>query len=1322
MCRAAFCLLLLSVQVIAQDLSLFRRENLVAWCIVPFDAKKRGPEERAAMLQRMGLRHYAYDYRAEHVPQFDAEIEAAKKHGVSVDAWWFPSQLNAEALHILQVVQKHGIHPQLWVTGGGDWPHGEAVEQRLQAEVKRLEPIAKAAAAQGLKVALYNHGGWFGEPETQIEIIHRLRAQGLSNVGMVYNLHHGHAHVHRFVQLLQKMKPHLLCLCLNGMTEKGDSKGQKIMPLAQGEWDLRLLSMIAESGYSGLVGVLNHTEEDAEARLLDNLDGLDWLVPQLHEGASVGDKPKPRTQTGMQATRSMTVKGPRGEMSRGELFGHALRGGMSVEATESLRTRPLTVECQAKLESKSGYNILVACDAKRSASHWELYTHAKTGELALYQPGRGGDFRSQKDICDGQWHHLAAVITEAEVRLYVDGVQVFQRAASAQQGTVQAGRLGLGQLAEGGLGCAGVIDNVRLRSGAQAIHAVSSEPMVKDAHTLGLWDFSSLSADSVKKAASTEPVSSFYHHAPLKPEQYPLHQERVNRYRLYDFYAQQARSFSSMKPVPALVDSFPALEGGIFGHWGWLDDVDWADTRWQQADLLPMMSGVLHAEKNPPMPKAIVVQLGRFFTSAFDPTRLFFSYSTGGAFVNVGTSRHGFMNGLHFVSKRDPVWLDNAPPAPGRGTYLGLYRFEDKVIFRYQIDGVEKLDHAWSEDSLVKRDITSTTEGHLAEMAKGGPAQWPQWFETTGTLGKEKPYAVDTLTLPQSTPWRHPWYISGIDFFSDGSAAFCTFTGDVWLLRGIDSGLQKLRYKRFASGLHQPLGLRIIGDKVHVQGRDQITRLHDLNGNDEADYYECVSNALITSSSGHDYVTGCEYDGRYFYFASGNQGVCRVQPGHPVEVLGTGMRNPNGLGLSREGEVTTSVQEGDWTPTSMIHLMQGGMHHGHGGPRAGKTTAAPLVYLPRGVDNSSGGQCWAYSQKWGPLSDHFIHFSPGTASHILVLRQTVGSVQQGAVVPLPGDFRSSVQQGRMHPLDGQLYVTGMEGWGGYAVDSGCIQRVRYTGGAAQLPIHFSVHENGVFLRFSDPVSPADATQHFAQCWNYRHSAAYGSQEYSLVHPDVPGHDVLPISSTHLLEEGRAVFFEIPLITPAHIIHLHAALAPQQWRDVYITAHALATDFTAYPGYQKLAKQYLATAAAAPSSTSSPAALPSPWEQGAVGRPLAISAALGLQFSSKELQVKAGERISLTMRNPDVVPHNWVLLAPKQLATVGKAVDLLIADPSGLSQHYVPKSPHVLAWCAMVQPQQQTTIHFTAPSQPGDYPFLCSFPGHWLAMNGVLHVQ
>lgn len=292
--KTDLCLLLaLGISLVARAPSadagsgIFRRENLVAWCIVPFDAKKRGPEERAAMLDRLGIRRFAYDWRAEHVPTFEAEIEATRAHGIELTAFW---GTHDEAFRLFQ---KHGLKPQLWVM----LPKTEAPshEERVRQAAERMLPVVRRAGELGCPLGFYNHGGWGGEPENMIAVVKLLReAHGATHVGIVYNLHHGHDHLDRFPAALAAMRPYLLCLNLNGMTRDGEKRGMKILPLGQGDLDLGLLEAIRDSGYRGPIGILNHTNEDAEARLRDNLDGLDWLVAQL-EGRPAGPKPQPRS-------------------------------------------------------------------------------------------------------------------------------------------------------------------------------------------------------------------------------------------------------------------------------------------------------------------------------------------------------------------------------------------------------------------------------------------------------------------------------------------------------------------------------------------------------------------------------------------------------------------------------------------------------------------------------------------------------------------------------------------------------------------------------------------------------------------------------------------------------------------------------------------------------------------------------------------------------------------------------------------------------------------------------------------------------------------
>lgn len=279
----------------AQEGDVFAPANRFAWCIVPFDKAKRTPEQRAAMLEQLGIRGLAYDWRSEHIPTFDAEIAACKAHGIAITAWWFPGSLDATAKTILAVLGKSGVKTQLWVTGGGSATTSpEDQRARIAAESARITPIAEAAARIGCTVALYNHGAWFGEPDNQIAIIELLKTHGVNNVGIVYNQHHGHGHVADFAALMTRMKPYLMAFNLNGMFPDGDRQGKKITPVAQGPLDVGLLRIIRASGWHGPIGLLNHTNEDAEARLRDNQEGLDWLLAQIDGKVSIL-KPVPRS-------------------------------------------------------------------------------------------------------------------------------------------------------------------------------------------------------------------------------------------------------------------------------------------------------------------------------------------------------------------------------------------------------------------------------------------------------------------------------------------------------------------------------------------------------------------------------------------------------------------------------------------------------------------------------------------------------------------------------------------------------------------------------------------------------------------------------------------------------------------------------------------------------------------------------------------------------------------------------------------------------------------------------------------------------------------
>lgn len=837
----------------------------------------------------------------------------------------------------------------------------------------------------------------------------------------------------------------------------------------------------------------------------------------------------------------------------------------------------------------------------------------------------------------------------------------------------------------------------------------------------------------IASVAHQRVVATFeYTRDPLRPNDWPHWREFVNRDRFYDFYEKEAAHFGRRNTGARLIPAFPGLDGGKFGHWGNQSDAQWADDRWNSMDLGSVMAGVFNGP-NGSIPKAVCVRLGDAgnISACFNPQTLRFECAWRGGFVKFSSVRHGFLDGLKPAGEVIPLELGPVPSE--RFIYHGYYRLGRRNVFSYRVGNIELLDSPWVENGTFVHVVAPVDEHPLKAVLKGGPRQWPQTFEVSGQLGSNHPYAIDTIPLPFENPWKAPIFCGDHAFLSDQSALVCTMHGDVWFATGIDDKLERVIWKRFASGLHQPLGMVVYHDEIYVLGRDQITRLRDLNDDGEADFYECIVNTMVTSPASHDFICGLARDDKgNFYTASGNQGLIRIDgnDGH-VDVLAAGLRNPDGIHVLPDGAVTAPASEGDWTPASMICLVppkapraEKTIDFGYGGPKNGQPPALPLVYLPRGLDHSSGAQVTVPDDRWGPLEGQLIHLSYGDARLFLVLRDEVGGQEQGAIVPLSGDFRSGIHRGTFSPVDGQLYVSGMAGWGNYAIDDGCFQRVRYTGGRFQVPVGFHSHENGILLRFNEPIDKevvARSSNHFAQTWNYRYSKAYGSPELSTRDHGLVAHDVLKIAAVHPVND-HSVFIELPDLQPVNILHLSLAIdrgAPQQ---VFVTVHKLDHAYSALPDYQALQKA-IAPHPLLQDLADLQSSVPNPWQKPIdQSRALDLETGKNLSFTPKILAVQPGEAVKLTFKNSDAVPHNWVLVSPGQLSAVGAQANRLVADPNAAARQYVPQLEDIIAYTDVVDAGQSAAIYFRAPRKAGRYPFLCTFPGHWMVMNGELLVQ
>ncbi len=981
--------------------------NLVAWCIVPFDTVKRGPEERAVMLERLGITQLAYDWRAEHIPTFDDEVAALARHKIHLRAWWFPATLNSDAEAILACIRRNHLHPELWVMSGE--PAGTNTTSKVNAAAEGLRAVVKAAADLGCKVGLYNHGGWFGEPENQLAIRARLAELGFNNVGLVYNFHHGHDHLDRLPAIFPLLVPHLLAVNFNGMTRDGERLGRKIIPFGSGEYDTAILQLVRNSGYAGPVGILGHTMEDAEGKLRQDLAGLHKVEARLAAGEAA---PWP-------------APGPKREIVPA-VAPLAAAATPAVGASRPKETAP-AVDRTPGMPKVSGQ-----------------------------EPGS----QKEQDWVDDRWSHM-------------DVGPAFASNLHLPDGSVIAKALTL-QLPGEGRHC------VAYDLATGTLRAAWSGGFLKfDASRFGLMGGQkpAMKPWFVNPSKAGFPGAKYRFLGMRRSGSRVLLEHEVNGAKLQEIVTvlgtgttpQLVRHFSAegvTAPLSISVGRTPegAVEEGQTGSLKWLRTAGATDR----------------------------VRLG----------------------IDGAAVLRRQANGA--------IWAELAPGA-GRQLF-GILLSADP--------GVPPITaHALNQDPKS-----------ILKPADGSNPTVPLILTTRGQRGADTDIlAVDTLTMPYENPAHALMFASGVDLTPEGIAYVCTMHGDVWKVSGIDDSLRELKWTRFATGLFQPLGLKVREGQIYVLGRDRITCLMDTNGDGVADAYENFHDAIATSTGGHDYVTCLEQDmaGNFYYVDP--LGLHRVSStGRETALLAGGFRNPNGMGVSPDGRVlTVAPQQGNRTPSSgiwEIPLDTPGFWGGYPEPRiaSGRPEGydAPLCWIPHGVDNSSGSQVWVPAGQWGPLGGQMLHLLWGRCGLMMTLRDAGDGRRNGAVVPLPAKFLAGPNRGSFH--GNALYVAGSTGWQTSAVSDGSLQRVRWTGKRFLQPVAWEARREGLDLTFAEPLrrdTATDVGSYSVKRWNYRYAAQYGSKDWSFANPGKEGRDEVNLLEARLSGDGRTVSLRTGPLSP-----------------------------------------------------------------------------------------------------------------------------------------------------------------------------------------------
>jgi len=419
-------------------------------------------------------------------------------------------------------------------------------------------------------------------------------------------------------------------------------------------------------------------------------------------------------------------------------------------------------------------------------------------------------------------------------------------------------------------------------------------------------------------------------------------------------------------------------------------------------------------------------------------------------------------------------------------------------------------------DALAKEDAASLD---LSPLTKGGPARWPETVVTEVTTAKTGgPFSVDTLTLPDTNPWQSMLRVGAFDFLPDGkSAALCTWNGDVWTVSGLGEKPSFLTWRRIASGLFQPLGLKVVRGDIFLTCRDQIAVLRDRNGDGEADFIECFNNDAQVTEHFHEFAMGLQTDeaGNFYYAKSACHAKPAVVPQHGTllrvsadgshtDILANGFRAANGVCLNPDGSFFVTDQEGHWTPKNKInHVIPDGGFYGNMlgysavTDRSDSAMRQPLCWITNAMDRSPAELIWVPAGVWGHLGGALLNTSYGYGQLYIVPHESSGNVWQGGVMELPiPNFPTGIMRARFHPGEGQLYTSGCAVWASNCQTPGGFFRVRYNGEPVHLPIAVHARPDGMALSFSNPIDPKAATEtsrYEFKTWHLARTQNYGSE-------------------------------------------------------------------------------------------------------------------------------------------------------------------------------------------------------------------------------------
>ncbi|WP_221392287.1 plastocyanin/azurin family copper-binding protein [Dyadobacter sp. NIV53] len=634
-------------------------------------------------------------------------------------------------------------------------------------------------------------------------------------------------------------------------------------------------------------------------------------------------------------------------------------------------------------------------------------------------------------------------------------------------------------------------------------------------------------------------------------------------------------------------------------------------------------------------------------------------------------------------------------------------------------------------------------------------------------------YRIVTIPIPENIKME----VGGLQALPDGRLAASTRRGDVWMIGNpYLKGDGQPSFHRFASGLHEPLGLLYRGKDFLISQRGEVTRLADTDNDGVADVYDSFAKWPL-SGNYHQYSYGpvklpngemivtlnLDWIGKGASQSKWRGWMLKLGEDGSLTPYATGLRSPSSFG-SYKGEIFYTENQGDWVGSGrMTQLNKGDFAGNPAGLRWSSEPGSPVSLKPEDIPDTNEPlydvakrtpglkipAVWFPHTLIGISTAGFVEdltngaFGPftgqmfaGDQGHSNISRidlEKVNGVWQGTVFPFREGFMSGILRLEWG-LDGSVFVgQTSRGWSATGKEEFGIQRLVWTG---KMPFEMKTVRSmpdGFEITFTRPVdkkTAADQESYKLNSFTYEYHHTYGS-------PIVNTKEV-PLKGIIVSDDGLKVRLVLdPAVLRKGYIHeikaegvrategnglLHATgyytlneIASgnaASSAQFTTTVKAVAMDHSNHSVTETVA--VASTAASAKRVTEMPAS----WTTGP-DQTIIIGTVPGLKFDISEIQVKAGSKIKLVFNNNDDMLHNLVITKPGKVNEVGEAG--LNLGLKGSEMNYVPKTSDVLFHSNIVEPEKSESIYFVAPKQAATYTYVCTFPGHYTLMQGKLNV-